>query len=292
MSEHEEPVFGTGRTFAVIAPDYLVSELASVLESADETRDAMKSGALLLSSDAPNIRADERVVVAPSLLRLMESMRRDGDTWTSALSSASHTLSLFAQAAASANALVVSEQDIKSRPDFLTEAITSKEKTSPTVEANELAESANQRSMETGLPPNIQPLQMYNSLPVRPGAFAWWPYAVFLTAAGQCPAVIDVMGRARVLFCGPHISLIEGQWQADIVFDITKEAATHDYLIEFGTTGRLSRIFYRPAKAGQQIVSLRHTARNNAPVEVRIELLRAAFHGELKLSGCWITKIA
>jgi hypothetical protein len=291
MSEHEEPVLGRGRTFAVIAPDYLMTELTSILERADETRDAMKSGALLLSSDAPNIRADECVVVAPSILRIMESMRRDGDTWTSALSSTSHALSLFAQAAASTNALVISEQDLKSRPDFLTEAVTRKEKIPPTVEAGEAAASANQRAMETGLPPEIQPLQMYNSLPVRPGAFAWWPFAVFLTAAGQCPAVIDVMGRARVLFCGPHISLIEGKWQADIVFDLTKEAAAHDYLIEFGTTGRFSRIFYRPSKAGQQIVSLQHSARNNAPVEVRMELLRAAFHGELKLSGCWITKI-
>jgi hypothetical protein len=132
---------------------------------------------------------------------------------------------------------------------------------------------------------------MYLTLPVPRGATAWWHSPLFLTPNGNYTNPIDVMGRARTLLFGPYISLTSGLWQADLTMEFCADAIQYDYLIDFGTAKTFARSLFRPARAGEQTVSIQYTVQDDTPVEMRVVLLRAAFHGEIIFSGARVTKL-
>lgn len=205
---------------AVLAPDYLRPELCAILGSAAKMRDAMATGELIVSADVDTVRADGIVVIAPALTRLVELLHGEGDAWPFSLSTASHRLARFARAAIRADASVISEQDLLTRPDHARQAIAERIGLSCDAESDMEAPTEDQGSTPAEFPPEIQPIQIYGTLPVPSGVQTWWPYSVFLAHGGQCPPAIDITGRPRIFFCGPHIVLPPGQWRADLVFDL------------------------------------------------------------------------
>jgi hypothetical protein len=86
--------------------------------------------------------------------------------------------------------------------------------------------------------------------------------------------------------------LPRGVWRAELKFELSDEASAYDYLVRFGTIGEFVDLPYRPKAAGMQTVTLCYDVREHKPLELRIYLRRAAFHGTLKLEGAMLTKVS
>ena len=114
---------------------------------------------------------------------------------------------------------------------------------------------------------------------------AWWPAALFHSVQPGFPDALDITGPARFLSFGPYVRLAPGLWRAEVELEVCADAAKYDYLIEFGLEGDFSQIIARAPGAGPHVAALTHRLAAPAPVEVRVSLGRAAFHGAFRLIG-------
>lgn len=274
---------------AILAPDYLLTEFSSTLSQAPGAREALATGVLVLSADAEAARADSIIVIAPRLERVLD-WARSTNSGHPPLAAASRLLARFAHTASGRNSIVIDEHDLHRRPTRVLRTIGETIGLPPEILAEaECIDPAGQfEGRNSG--PEIEPIQIYASLPVLPGATAWWPREIFCTYEGPCPSSIDITGRSRILCFGPYIALPRGPWNAELIFDVCDAAAQYDYLLEFGTTGNFSRELFRPSQSGRQHVRLNYLALENEWAEIRIGVTRAAFHGELNLIGAHITR--
>jgi hypothetical protein len=119
----------------------------------------------------------------------------------------------------------------------------------------------------------------------------WWPADLFQSEAGGADAPIDVTGRARCLCWGPYVVLPPGFWRVQVSLELCQDAARYDYFIEFGVLSRFSRQLFRGAPGERQVVELTFEAPELWTAELRIHLLRPAFHGELRLLGAQVDRI-
>ena len=100
-----------------------------------------------------------------------------------------------------------------------------------------------------------------------------------------CPSLIDICGRSRILVFGPYISLWPGIWRADVTFALCADAAMYPYLIEFGSPAGMDQLLVRAKGAGTYSVDLTHRISEPARVEIRMSVLKPAFHGHLAFGG-------
>jgi hypothetical protein len=121
---------------------------------------------------------------------------------------------------------------------------------------------------------------------------AWGPELFHPSAAGGvgCPRAIDITGRARILLFGPFIPLPPGCWSVQVDFEVCDEAARYPFLVEFGTVDDFSGESVPARAPARRSVRLEHTLRQTAPVEVRLWVSRAAFHGEVRFLGAQIER--
>ena len=279
------------QTLTIVAPEYLRSEIAAAISPDAGLSAALENGSLLLATDAEEAGDGPVIVVAPLLERFVHSTKIKEDVFFSPTTIASQQLAGFANLSEQPQATVIAEKDLKERPEQATKTIAEMFDRSERARNEARGQRAKPGAMQPNLPHAIQPLTMYAALPVPLGAAAWWSVFAFYTNDGYCPPSIDLMGRARILLHGPYIALPNGVWRADIFFNLSADAAPYDYLVEFGAGGNFARIVYRAETAGQQFLALICTVREPALAEVRISLLRAAFHGELEMEGCWVTRM-
>jgi hypothetical protein len=129
----------------------------------------------------------------------------------------------------------------------------------------------------------------------RTGGAGWWSRDLFSYGDRPdetCPELIDVTGRARILVFGPYLTLPAGRWRATVEFELCRDSAKRPYLIEFGAGADFSRVETRATGAQRATVSVEHQFAAPAPVEIRIWLARAAFHGSLAFAGAKIEAAA
>lgn len=129
----------------------------------------------------------------------------------------------------------------------------------------------------------------------NPSGPAWWPRSLFWSdrADATCPEIIDITGRSRVLFFGPYITLPAGHWQINVRFAVCKEAARRRYLFEvIANDATVAHAHLWPSDTGNYAIPLDFVAKRPAVVEIRMTLITASLHGEIRLAGAEITRMA
>jgi hypothetical protein len=238
-----------------------------------------------LEKDPP--KAD--IVVVPTLRSAVDWVSARTNHLPSAMTMASRQLARLADVAARANAQIIEEHEL-TMPSAVQRVLNRFKVRRQGEMYVERGFMRAPRSVPAIIPADLAALRVYSEIPVQRGRWAWWPYMLFRANDDVGQAVVDIMGRARTLSYGPYIALPTGRWRARVLIGLSKAAAGYDYLVEFGALNNFSASHYRPQKPGLRFVSVYHDTRNYELLEVRISLLRAAFHGEFKFYGAWITK--
>ncbi|MGA0602283.1 hypothetical protein ACO2Q3_16365 [Caulobacter sp. KR2-114] len=128
--------------------------------------------------------------------------------------------------------------------------------------------------------------------PLAPGTEADWPLALFMAGdspGASCPAAIDVTGRGRILAYGPYLRLPAGRWRAGVVVEVCPDAARRPYRLEVSAGATIARAVVAPGRPGPRTLAADVELHDAAPVELRLWLERAAFHGTLRFAGARIT---
>jgi hypothetical protein len=277
------------KPLVVLTPEYLTADVSAALRRVPGLWGARSERPVIIAAhtEAGPLSAD--IVVVPSLRSIADWFGSQTTHWPSAMKMASSLFAVLADAVSKSGAEVLEERDLKmpSRVQHVAACAKARRKTGQRTKRP----AKKTRSIPLMLPNELHPLRIYSVIPVQKEISAWWPYYQFLFKGETCPHALDITGRARILSYGPYFVLPAGLWRADVLVDISEDAARYDYLIEFGSLDNFSKVHYRPEKLGLQFIAVRLKTHDSTPLEVRISLLRAAFHGELKFWGSWVTKL-
>ena len=137
-------------------------------------------------------------------------------------------------------------------------------------------------------------LSMTLNPPLEPEEI-WWDPALFLRLDPpdpQGPSVFDVMGRARCLFFGPYLPLAAGVWRARVWLEICRDAARRPMAIQFGAEPDYSTIDLPFDRAGPLVATVEHPMDGIGLAQIRLLLQKAAFHGQVRLLGAAVSRIA
>jgi hypothetical protein len=121
-----------------------------------------------------------------------------------------------------------------------------------------------------------------------------WDRSLFATGPDMstpCPEVLDVTGRHRVLVFGPMLPLPAGRWRLAVRFSLSREAAGHDYILQFIHGAALSERRFRPTAAGLYEVDIVNAFAQDAVAALRLWNGRALFQGELRFNGARVTRL-
>lgn len=116
----------------------------------------------------------------------------------------------------------------------------------------------------------------------------WWGRELFLSVDvpdGKCPEVIDVTGRARILAYGPYAPLPSGVWRARATLDLCADAARCRLALQFGVSRSFTQVELPHGTPGRHEIDLDYVCENSGLAELRLVLLRAAFHGQVQFHG-------
>lgn len=155
----------------------------------------------------------------------------------------------------------------------------------PGFHAARLAAAMAERQAQEPPPRRDAALGIYEA----PGHVAIWDRELFFsqeTADFVCPDPIDITGRERALFYGPFLTLPAGAWQAAVRLYFSADAARRPYRLDFGEGEQPgSHAEFWPASEGDYEFNLNTTLTGPAPVQIRLWLAAAGFHGEVRLRG-------
>ncbi len=138
-------------------------------------------------------------------------------------------------------------------------------------------------------------LDIYRRGLTGPSEQGWWARTLFCDGSDgtrPCPETIDVTGRGRNLFFGPGIALGPGHWRITAHLDLCEEAARCQFRFDFGQLANMAPEYVFPKGPGRYDVSIENTWTRANAVELRLWLHRAAFHGEIRLLGATIERLA
>jgi hypothetical protein len=124
---------------------------------------------------------------------------------------------------------------------------------------------------------------------------AWWGRECFHSvdgADGLCPAAIDVTGQGRCLTHGPYVVLQPGLWRATATLEICQDAARRRLAVQFGVEPHFSTQDLPYGIPGHHEVRVDFQLSEPGPVQIRILLRRAAFHGEVRFLGARVERLA
>jgi hypothetical protein len=127
----------------------------------------------------------------------------------------------------------------------------------------------------------------------KPVAPLWWGRELFATGPEMgvpCPEVLDVTGRHRVLVFGPMEVLPAGRWRLTACFELSREAARNDYILQFIHGGELAEQTFRPSGPGRYEIALTTNFGQDAAAALRLWNARAVFHGELRFLGASVER--
>jgi len=132
--------------------------------------------------------------------------------------------------------------------------------------------------------------------PVRAegSAAIWWERETFLSSESddnRCPAVIDVTGQARYLTYGPFIELRPGFWRARVLLEVCIDAARRRLAVQFGVEPAYTTVELPYGVPGRHEIVVEHRLAEAGPVQIRLYLQRAAFHGEVRFLGAYLERL-
>lgn len=140
------------------------------------------------------------------------------------------------------------------------------------------------QTVEGALAPYLELPAVSEAVPI-----SWAPELFSRGEGSSDPAAgpIDITGRPRCLFGGPHIMLPPGAWSLSLALYISREAAEHEFVAEVVTDAPLASGTIRPRAEGPAEINLNFVLEELAdqPVSLRFSTRRAAFDGAIALLG-------
>jgi hypothetical protein len=127
-----------------------------------------------------------------------------------------------------------------------------------------------------------------------PGTVICWDRSNFLSRYGDdltCPETIDVTGHARYLFFGPYVTLEAGLWEATINLWLCPDAASWGLMADFFTEDERTEVELPRSAHGDVDIRILHSVNATRRAEVRLLLLRPAFHGQVCLRGVSVRRL-
>ena len=123
----------------------------------------------------------------------------------------------------------------------------------------------------------------------------WWDLKDFRShdsADLRCPEFLDVTGRSRYLVYGPYHELSAGLWRATAKIHLCPDAARCRFSLEFGAEPDFSSVDLPFGKVGPLEIEVEHMFREAGQGQIRLFLMRAAFHGEVRFLGATVRQVA
>lgn len=113
-----------------------------------------------------------------------------------------------------------------------------------------------------------------------------WTRELFFLADRPTERVVgpvDITGRARRLFDGPHIMLPPGAWSLSLSARLSRGAVEHEFLVEITADRPLAAGTLSPQRDGRAEIRLDFVldALTERPLAVRLSSTRAAFDGAI-----------
>ena len=108
---------------------------------------------------------------------------------------------------------------------------------------------------------------------------------------GRCPSRIDLTGRDRLLASTRSNVLPAGDWRAVFILNLCPDACRRVMHLEMGVGDTLTVRSIPQGRAGTFQLQLDHTIEHPSAIELRLQLIKPAFHGWVHLSGAWLEAI-
>ena len=102
--------------------------------------------------------------------------------------------------------------------------------------------------------------------------------------------VLDITGRPRMLVYGPYLALPPGMWRARIRFGVDKDAAGHQYRVDWGTRTACVSEYVTPGAPGIYEIDLDFEWTSTDAAEIRLILTEGSFMGTLLFQGMTVAR--
>lgn len=102
--------------------------------------------------------------------------------------------------------------------------------------------------------------------------------------------VLDITGRPRLLVYGPYLALPRGMWRACIRFGVDKDAASHQYRVDWGTRTACVSEYVNPGAPGIYEIELDFEWTATDAAEIRLILTEGSFMGTLLFMGITVER--
>lgn len=103
--------------------------------------------------------------------------------------------------------------------------------------------------------------------------------------------VLDITGRPRLLVYGPYLALPPGWWRARICFGVDRDAASHQYRVDWGTRTACVSEYVTPGAPGIYQIDLDFEWRDSDASEIRLILTEGSFMGTVLFQGIVVRRI-
>lgn len=110
------------------------------------------------------------------------------------------------------------------------------------------------------------------------------------TRASSAWGVLDITGRPRMLVYGPYLALPPGMWRARIRFGVDKDAAGHQYRVDWGTRTACISEYVTPGAPGIYEIDLDFEWTETDASEIRLILTEGSFMGTLLFQGMTVQR--
>lgn len=139
------------------------------------------------------------------------------------------------------------------------------------------------------------PLDIYKTIPPRAGASAIWPAECLWFPVGEemdgGKPDIDLTGRARVLFHGPHLYLTPGLWRATFQISVDPESGVPPLRFEW-KHGESAVCCEAPInQAGRYEIRLERRWDVTGPSQIAAVVSQAVFQGRLEVHDCKVERV-
>ena len=139
------------------------------------------------------------------------------------------------------------------------------------------------------------PLDIYKSIPPRGGASAIWPAECLSFPVGEAmdggKPDIDLTGRARILFHGPHLYLTPGVWRVTFQISVDPEGGVPPLRFEW-KHGESSVVYEAPInQPGRYEMRLERRWDVTGPCQIAAVMSQAVFQGRLEVHDCKVERI-
>lgn len=112
-------------------------------------------------------------------------------------------------------------------------------------------------------------------------------------AAGNLPAtgVLDITGRPRMLVHGPYLAMPKGRWRGSMRFGVDKDAARHEYRLDWGIRTATVSEHAVPGQPGLYELTLEFDWTEVDVAEIRVILMEGAFSGAMVFQSMTVTRV-